>query len=61
MGEDARQPVLDTEPAVSPAQRNPKRRFVGRRTAEAQAKQKAGVAGTVEEGNDALQKGQRRI
>jgi len=59
MEEDTRQPVLEAEPAVSPAPRNPKKRFVGRRTAEAQAqaRQKAEVSGSVEEGSDALQKG----
>jgi len=60
MEEDTRQPVLEAEPAVSsPAPRNPKKRFIGRRTAEAQAqaRQKAEVSGSVEEGSGALQKG----
>ena len=53
MEEDTRQPAPETDTVVSPAPRNPKKRFVGRRTAEAQ---RAAVAGTVEEGSDALQK-----
>jgi 2-(3-amino-3-carboxypropyl)histidine synthase len=59
MDEDTRQSLPDAEPAVLPASRNPKKRFVGRRTAEAQGqgRQKAGVSGSVEEGSDALQKG----
>lgn len=56
MEEDTRQPAPETDAVVSPAPRNPKKRFVGRRTAEAQAKQRAAVASTVEEGSDALQK-----
>src|SRR5271170_1597785 len=63
MEEDTRQPALEAEPAVSPAPRNPKKRFVGRRTAEAQAqaRQKAEVSGSVEEGSDALQKGNQMV
>lgn len=57
MEEDTRLPLPDNGPVVSPAPRTPKKRFVGRRTAEAQAKQRAQAAGTVENGGDALQKG----
>ena len=58
MEDDARQWMPGKEAAVSPGPRNPKKRFVGRRTAEAQAKLRAGVASTGEEGSDALQEGE---
>ena len=59
MEEDTRQPLLEAELAVSLASRNPKKRFVGRRTAEAQAqaRHKAEASGSVEEGSNTLQKG----
>src|SRR5437764_441031 len=57
MEEATRLPLPDDAPSTSPARRNPKKRFVGRRRAEAQAKQGAEAAGTVEDGSDALQKG----
>src|SRR5436190_15976026 len=57
MEEATRLPPPDDVPSASPAQRNPKKRFVGRRRAEAPGKQGAEAAGTVEDGSHALQKG----
>jgi len=60
MEEDREQSVSAIDPNVSPATRNPKRRFVGRRTADAFAKQQAESSGTVEESSGALQKSTAR-
>ncbi len=59
MEEDREASVSATDPNLPPASRNPKKRFVGRRTAGAQAKERAEASGTIEGTGDALQKGEK--
>lgn len=57
MEEDREASTSATDPIVLPAPRNPRKRFVGRRTAEAQAKDRSEISGSIEGTTDALQKG----